>query len=175
MGAAVQAVFSDLSEISIWLPKVALARRRMTTNLPWRKRRIMPSSQTAVLTAIGAVVLGVSVAACGGSTTAGSSAPVPAAEVSYVTEPADPVPGDPVPAAPAANMAKVSANTASEDAIAATLKAVGVASPKRWAAEVVEYRPYATDDLGLAKLRDNLLKYNPSQKTLDQILSVLRP
>jgi hypothetical protein len=69
----------------------------------------------------------------------------------------------------------VSANTASEDAIAAALKAAGVASPKRWAAEVVEYRPYATNDVGLAKLRENLAKYNPAQKTLDQILSTLLP
>lgn len=144
----------------------------------------MSSSEKPVLTAIGAVVLGVSLAACGGSTTAGSSMPVPAAEVSYVADPGDLDPADPVPVDPAPvvaerktpkNTAKVSANTASEDAIAAALKAVGVGSPKRWAAEVVEYRPYATDDLDLAKLKDNLLKYNPTQQTLDQILSVLLP
>ncbi len=156
----------------------------------------MPSPEKPVLTAIGAVVLGVSLAACGGSTTAGSSAPVPAAEMSYVADPGDLDAGDPVPVDPAPVVAernpakntakdtakdtakstpKVSANTASEDAIAAALKAVGVGSPNRWAAEVVEYRPYATDDLGLAKLKDSLLKYNPTQKTLDQILSVLLP
>ena len=130
----------------------------------------MPSSHRPVLTAIGAVVLGVSLAACGGSTNAGSSVPVPAAQVSDLTAPGDPAPADPQP-----NVEKVSANTASEDAIAAALKAAGVASPKRWAAEVVEYRPYATDDIGLAKLRENLAKYNPAQKTLDQILSTLLP
>jgi hypothetical protein len=141
----------------------------------------MPSSQTPVLTVIGAVILGVSVAgACGGSTTAGASAPTPAAEVHYAAEPANPAPGDPAPAepveaAPAAKLSKVSANTASEDVIATALKTAGVASPKRWAAEVVEYRPYAADDLSLTKLRDNLLKYNPAQKTLNQILSVLVP
>lgn len=130
----------------------------------------MPSSPQPVLAAIGAVVLGVSVAAYGGLTTAGSSAVAPAAEVHYLAEPGDPAPGAPQP-----NIPKVSANTASEDAIAAALKAAGVASPKRWAAEVVEYRPYATDDLSLAKLRENLLKYNPAQGTLDQILSTLLP
>jgi hypothetical protein len=130
----------------------------------------MPSSHKPVLAAIGAVVLGASLAACGGSTTAGSSVAVPAAEVSYLAAPGDPAPADPQP-----NVEKVSANTASEDAIAAALKAAGVASPKRWAAEVVEYRPYATNDVGLAKLRENLAKYNPAQKTLDQILSTLLP
>jgi hypothetical protein len=130
----------------------------------------MPSSHKPVLAAIGAVVLGTSLAACGGSTTAGSSVVVPAAEVSYLAAPGDPAPADPQP-----NVDKVSANTASEDAIAAALKAAGVASPKRWAAEVVEYRPYATNDVGLAKLRENLAKYNPAQKTLDQILSTLLP
>ncbi|MGH3692778.1 MAG: hypothetical protein ACRDRX_02030 [Pseudonocardiaceae bacterium] len=149
----------------------------------------MPSSDKPVLTAIGAVVLGVSLAACGGSSAAGSSAPVPAAAVSYVADPGDldagdvdagePVPVDPAPVVaernPAKSTPKVSANTASEDAIAAALKAVGVGSPNRWAAEVVEYRPYAADDLDLAKLKDSLLKYNPTQQTLDQILSVLLP
>ncbi len=139
----------------------------------------MPSSEKPVLAAIGAVVLGVSLAACGGSTTAGAGAPVPAAEVSYLADPGDPVPVDPAPVvveqkAPK-NTPKVSANTASQDAIAAALKAAGVGSPKRWAAEVVEYRPYATDDLGLAKLKDSLLKYNPTQQTIDQIVSVLLP
>jgi hypothetical protein len=130
----------------------------------------MPSSHKPVLAAIGAVVLGASLAACGGSTSAGSSVVVPAAGVSYLAAPEDPAPADPQP-----NVEKVSANTASEDAIAAALKAAGVASPKRWAAEVVEYRPYAINDVGLAKLRENLAKYNPAQKTLDQILSTLLP
>ena len=96
---------------------------------------------------------------------------VPAAEVQVAAS--DPVPSDPDPNT--ANTTKVSANTASEDVIASALKAAGVPSPKRWAAEVVEYRPYAADDLGLAKLRENLAKYNPAQQTVDQIVSVLLP
>ncbi|MGH3765654.1 MAG: hypothetical protein ACRDS0_09805 [Pseudonocardiaceae bacterium] len=163
----------------------------------------MPNSHRPVLAAI--VAVGASLAAFGGSPTAGSPVAVPAAEMSYLTAPGDPAPGDPAAGDPAAgdpvagnpvagnpvagnplagiplagnllgNLTKVSANTASEDAIAAALKAAGVASPKRWAAEVVEYRPYAADDLGLTKLRENLLKYNPAAGTLNQILSTLLP
>lgn len=128
----------------------------------------MPGSHKPVLAAIGAAVIGVSLAACGGATD--TAAPmVPAADV-HVAQQGDPMPSDPDP-----NTMKVSANTASEDAIASALKAAGVASPKRWAAEVVEYRPYPLDDLGLAKLRQNLAKYNPAQQTVDQIVSVLLP
>lgn len=131
----------------------------------------MPSSPTpVVLTAIGAVVFGLSLAACGGSATAKPSGPVPAAEVHYAAEPGDPASADSI-----RTLAKVSANTASEEAIAAALKAAGVSSPKRWAAEVIEYRPYAASDLGLKKLREELLKYHPAQQTLDRILSVLLP
>jgi len=76
---------------------------------------------------------------------------------------------------PGVSTTKVSANSASEDDIATALKAAGVASPKRWAAEVVEYRPYPTDDLDLAKLRQNLAKYNPGQQTVEKIVSALLP
>jgi arylsulfatase A-like enzyme len=79
------------------------------------------------------------------------------------------------PGEPAPGPAKVSANSASEDGIATALKAAGVSSPKRWAAEVVEYRPYPTDDPDLTKLRQNLSKYNPGQQTVDKIVSALRP
>lgn len=70
---------------------------------------------------------------------------------------------------------KVSANTASEDEIAQALTAAGVSNPGRWAEEVVEYRPYPADDPDLAKLRQNLAKYNPGQATTDKIVSALRP
>lgn len=128
----------------------------------------MPGSHKTVLAAIGAAVLGVSLAA-------GSGLMHPAAHVSLaanvqVADPGDPVPGDPDP-----SMAKVSANTASQDVITAALQAAGVPSPEKWAAEVLEYRPYALNDLGLAKLRENLAKYNPAAQTVDQIVSVLLP
>ena len=71
--------------------------------------------------------------------------------------------------------AKVSANTASENDIASALTAAGVSNAERWAKEVVEYRPYPADDPNLAKLRDNLAKYNPGQETVDKIVSALTP
>jgi hypothetical protein len=71
--------------------------------------------------------------------------------------------------------AQVSANTASEDEIAAALEDAGVSNPERWAEEVVEYRPYPTDDPDLTKLRDNLAKYNPDEETTDKIVSALTP
>jgi hypothetical protein len=128
----------------------------------------MPGLHRPVFAAIGAAVLSVSVAAGGTAIHTASSVRL-AADI-QAAEPGDPMPGDQDPTMP-----KVSANTASEDVIASALKAAGVASPKRWAAEVVEYRPYPTDDLGLAKLRENLAKYNPAAQTVDQIVSVLLP
>ncbi len=124
----------------------------------------MPSYPSSVLAAIGAAVIGLSLAACGGLTPAGSS-PAPAAVVQYAAAPGEAAP----------STAKVSANSASENDIATTLKAAGVSSPKRWAAEVVEYRPYSNDDSDLVKLRQNLAKYNPGQQTVDKIVSTLRP
>ncbi len=69
----------------------------------------------------------------------------------------------------------MSANTASEDEISDALEQAGVSNPGRWAEEVVEYRPYPTDDPDLTKLRDNLAKYNPGQETTDKIVSALTP
>jgi hypothetical protein len=125
----------------------------------------MPSFPTPVLAAIGAAAVGVSLAACGGVTPIGSSDAAPAAAVQYAAAPGEAAP----------STAKVSANSAGEDDIATALKAAGVSSPKRWAAEVVEYRPYSIDDFDLAKLRQNLAKYNPGQQTVDKIVSTLRP
>jgi DNA uptake protein ComE-like DNA-binding protein len=68
---------------------------------------------------------------------------------------------------------KANANTASKAEITAALTAAGVASADRWAGEVVEYRPYATNDPTFAKLRQNLVKYNPAAGVVDQIVSAL--
>ena len=127
----------------------------------------MRGSQKSAFAAIGAAVLGVSLAAGAATHT---PADIRLAAGVYVVAPGDPVPGDPDTTVP-----KVSANAASQDAIASALKAAGVSSPNRWAAEVVEYRPYAINDLNLSKLRENLAKYNPAQQTVDQIVSVLQP
>ena len=55
----------------------------------------------------------------------------------------------------------MSANTASEDEIAAALESAGVSNPERWAEEVVEYRPYPADDPNLTKLRDEPREIQP--------------
>jgi 7-cyano-7-deazaguanine synthase in queuosine biosynthesis len=77
----------------------------------------------------------------------------------------------PTTAAPAT--AKVSANNATQAEIAAALDAAGVANAARWAVEVVEYRPYPTNDPTFAKLRQNLVKYNPAPGLVDQIVAAL--
>lgn len=70
---------------------------------------------------------------------------------------------------------KVSANTASEREIAKALTAAGVTNPGRWAAEVVEFRPYPADDPDLTTLRKHLAKDSPDEETTDKIVSVLTP
>lgn len=72
-----------------------------------------------------------------------------------------------------AGVTKVNANTASQSQISAALDAAGVQNPSRWAAEVVEYRPYPTSDPTFAKLRQNLAKYNPGPDTVERIISAL--
>ncbi|GAA1255649.1 hypothetical protein GCM10009609_18580 [Pseudonocardia aurantiaca] len=69
----------------------------------------------------------------------------------------------------------MSANTASEEEIAAALESAGVSNAQKWAHEVVEYRPYPADDPNLSGLRDKLAKYNPGQETTDKIVSALAP
>ena len=73
------------------------------------------------------------------------------------------------------SVTKVSANTATKAQITAALAAAGVTNAARWAKEVVEYRSYPKGDPSLAKLRQNLVKYNPGQSTLDKIISALKP
>jgi uncharacterized protein YcfL len=73
----------------------------------------------------------------------------------------------------AATATKVNANTATQAQIQAALEANGVSNASRWAGEVVEYRPYPTNDPNLAKLRQNLVKYNPGPGVVDQIVASL--
>ena len=77
------------------------------------------------------------------------------------------------PVAAAAVSPRVNANTASQDEVQRALEAAGVPSSARWAREVVEYRPYPTDDPSLAKLRQELRKYNPAPEVVDQIVATL--
>jgi hypothetical protein len=123
-----------------------------------------PAPTSWIFAVIGAAVLSGSLVACGGAPSTDVSAVAPAGAVIHAA------PGEPEP-----GPTKVSANSASEGDIATALKAAGVSSPKRWAAEVVEYRPYPSDDLDLTKLRQNLAKYNPGPQTVDKIVSALQP
>jgi hypothetical protein len=67
----------------------------------------------------------------------------------------------------------VAANTASQAEIAAAFTAAGISNPANWAKEVVEYRPYPTNDPTFAKLRQNLVKYNPGPGVVDSIVATL--
>jgi hypothetical protein len=99
-----------------------------------------------------------------GSATVSASAPA-------LTSPA----GSASPLASVTGGSTVSANTASREELVAALTAAGVPNADRWATEVMEYRPYATDDSTLQKLQDNLAKYDPDAATLAAILAALTP
>ena len=77
--------------------------------------------------------------------------------------------------AAAASAGRVSANDASQAELVAALTAAGVPNAERWTQEVLEYRPYSSDDATLQKLQDNLAKYNPDPATLQAILGALEP
>jgi hypothetical protein len=113
-------------------------------------------------------------AACSGAATPSATTPAPSAAAAPTGSEDDSATADEVDETAAAG-AKVSANTASEDEIAAALESAGVSNPERWAEEVVEYRPYPADDPNLTTLRENLAKYNPGQETTDLIVSALAP
>ena len=115
-----------------------------------------------------AVAVGLLFAACSNGSSRHAS---PASSTSSTAEASTPTSA----AAAAADTAKVSANTASQDEVAAALEAAGVPSAARWAREVVEYRPYPANDPTLQKLRGNLAKYNPGQDVEDKIISALKP
>ena len=122
-----------------------------------------------VLQAVSAALLAISLAACSAAATPAPTAPPRAAP--SAASPA-------VSVAPAGSLSvtvKVNANTASQDEIAAALKANGVINPANWAKEVVEYRPYPTNDPTLRKLQDNLVKYRPDPATVAGILATLEP
>ena|SRR5947208_10748259 len=77
------------------------------------------------------------------------------------------------PTTAAATTTKASANNATQAQVQAALEANGVSNAARWAVEVVEYRPYPTNDPTMAKLRQNLAKYNPGPGVVDGIVASL--
>ena len=79
----------------------------------------------------------------------------------------------PSSAAPAASAtAKINANTASQDELAAAFEAAGISNASKWAREVAEYRPYPNDPTW-AQLRQELAKYNIDPTVLEQIIALL--
>lgn len=68
---------------------------------------------------------------------------------------------------------KVNANTASQAELLAAFQAANIPSADRWVREVLEYRPYPTNDPTFAKLRTELAKYNPAPGVVDQIVATL--
>jgi hypothetical protein len=123
-------------------------------------------------------------AACGGgssnptvaesaqpSTTAAAAVASTAATTATTAASAAVTTTPPTTAAPA--VVKVAANTASQSEIAAAFTAAGISNPANWAKEVVEYRPYPTNDPTFAKLRQNLVKYNPGPGVVDSIVATL--
>ena len=78
-----------------------------------------------------------------------------------------------VPATTVTTLAKANANTAGRAELVAALTAAGVSNADRWTTEVIEYRPYPTNDPTFAKLRQNLVKYNPGPGVVDGIVSAL--
>lgn len=69
--------------------------------------------------------------------------------------------------------AKVSANNATRAELQAAFTAAGINGAAQWAREVEEYRPYPTNDPNMAKLRQELAKYNPGPGVVDQIIAAL--
>jgi len=132
------------------------------------------TTTTRLLIACTAAALALGLAACGGATTPSTTTPASSAAAVATDSEDDSATAEEDDETATAGV-KVSANTASEDEIAAALESAGVSNPERWAEEVVEYRPYPTDDPNLTKLRDNLAKYNPGQETTDLIVSALTP
>jgi hypothetical protein len=115
---------------------------------------------TRVVAALAAAL----VVACGSGATASAPTATAAATTAAVA---------PSAAASGAATAKVSANGATNEQLIAAFTAAGIPNPSSWAREVQEYRPYDTSDTNLAKLRQNLVKYNPAAGVVDKIVATL--
>jgi hypothetical protein len=104
------------------------------------------------------------------ATTGVASPSAPAATVAPTTAAASSVSGA---SAPAATAQKVNVNTASQVELLQAFQTAGIPNAARWVTEVMEYRPYPTNDPTFAKLRAELAKYNPSPDVVDKIIATL--
>lgn len=132
---------------------------------------------------IGGLIL-LSAAACSDSsgpaastTGAGNAAPTTAATSATTNSPAtsaaQPATTGSTGATAATSGQKVSANNATAAQLQAAFEAAGIPSAAQWAKEVQEYRPYPANDPTMAKLRQNLAKYNPAAGVVDKIVATL--
>jgi ABC-type Fe3+-hydroxamate transport system substrate-binding protein len=139
-------------------------------------RRLRPTGLAAAPTFGLTFALAIAISACA-SPTAGtdvnSTTPTAAAIASASSNPA--TASDGATSTAPSSAAKVSANAASTAELVAALEAANVANADRWAREIMEYRPYDTNDATLQHLQEELAKYNPDPVTLAAILSVLTP
>jgi cytochrome c5 len=127
-------------------------------------RPFLPPPARFVLAALG-ILVGLS--ACGSSSSTASSA------AATSTTAAGSAASATASSSPAGS--KVSANTASAAELTAALTANGVPNAARWTKEIQEYRPYPADDPTLARLRQNLEKYQPGDDVMTKILGSLVP
>ena len=112
----------------------------------------------------------------GAATTAPAAQSSPAPSGSPAIAAASPATAQSSPAAASPSaIRKVNPNTASIPEIQQALESAGVANAARWAREVDEYKPYPADDPSMAKLRQNLAKYNPAPDVVEKIISALNP
>ena len=130
----------------------------------------------AILTALSlTTVLGVSACSSGGTTTTGASTSTSAPPTTATGSGSTAAPsGASTTTAAGRATTQVDANTASVAELQAAFEANGVTNAAKWAREVEEYRPYATDDPTFASLRKNLAKYNPAADVLQKILASLK-
>ena len=120
----------------------------------------------ALLVALIPLILG----ACGGAagpTLTSTTAPIATAQQA-VASPATTAPAS-------ATTTMVSANAATNAELIAAFTAAGIPNPGSWAREVMEYRPYPASDPSFAKLRNELVKYNPPAGVVDKIVATLTP
>jgi hypothetical protein len=118
------------------------------------------------------LLLGLTVAACGGGG-GSTSAPVTSAPTSAApTGLASPDASASGAGVTTPGSGTVNANTASVEELQAAFAAAGISNADRWAREVAEYRPYDADPTW-AKLRQELAKYNIDPAVLEQIIATL--
>lgn len=125
------------------------------------------------------VALALALTACGASAASGPTATPPGAAAATATATTNgaaatssAATSSAAPASASAG-ARVSANNATNAELIAAFTAAGIPNPSSWAREVQEYRPYAASDTSLAKLRQNLAKYNPAAGVVDKIVATL--